>query len=93
MNLPKLFELLGYSIYFWSNENNEPVHIHISKGMATANSTKMWILESGSVLLENNKSKIPSKDLKKLMKVVQLHSNEICAKWRTAFGNEIKYYI
>ena len=27
--------VIGYKIYFWSNENNEPIHIHISKGKLT----------------------------------------------------------
>ncbi|MEG1947917.1 MAG: DUF4160 domain-containing protein, partial [Lachnospiraceae bacterium] len=24
--------IAGYKIFFWSNENNEPIHIHIAKG-------------------------------------------------------------
>ena len=23
---------MGYHIYFWANENGEPVHVHIAKG-------------------------------------------------------------
>lgn len=29
--LPKLFMVCGYTVYFWSNENGEPIHVHISK--------------------------------------------------------------
>lgn len=39
--LPSLFIASGYKIYFWSNENNEPIHVHISKGNPTSNSTKI----------------------------------------------------
>ncbi|MBQ8813590.1 MAG: DUF4160 domain-containing protein [Lachnospiraceae bacterium] len=30
--MPSLFTVSGYKVYFWSNENNEPIHVHISKG-------------------------------------------------------------
>ena len=30
--LPKLFTVSGYTVYFWSNENGEPIHVHVSKG-------------------------------------------------------------
>jgi hypothetical protein len=39
--MPTLFEINGYRFFFYSNENNEPIHIHISKGSAEA---KYWIL-------------------------------------------------
>ena len=42
--MPKaLLDFMGYCIYFWSNENNEPIHVHISKGVQTENATKFWI--------------------------------------------------
>ncbi|WP_423806022.1 DUF4160 domain-containing protein, partial [Phascolarctobacterium succinatutens] len=28
--MPNLFIILGYKVYFWSNENDEPIHVHIS---------------------------------------------------------------
>lgn len=37
-----VFEQYGYKVYFWSNENNEPIHVHISKGKPQGNSTKGW---------------------------------------------------
>ncbi len=34
--MPKpLLDFLGYSFFFWSNENAEPPHIHICKGHPT----------------------------------------------------------
>jgi hypothetical protein len=30
----------GYSFYFFSNENNEPPHVHVSKGGGKA---KWWL--------------------------------------------------
>ena len=27
-----LYKLLGYTIYFWSGDAGEPVHVHVCKG-------------------------------------------------------------
>lgn len=47
--MPTVYEVYGFKIYFWSNENNEPVHFHVSKGSMTSNSTKFWILSNGYI--------------------------------------------
>ena len=49
--MPSIFEVCGYKIYFWSNENNEPIHVHISKGKPSANSTKIWLTKSGGCIV------------------------------------------
>lgn len=41
--LPKLFMVSGYTVYFWSRENDEPIHVHISKGKPTPNATKFGL--------------------------------------------------
>ena len=68
--MPSIFEIFGYKIYFWSNENDEPIHIHISKGKPTPNSTKIWLTKSGGCILANNNSKIPAKDLNILFEAI-----------------------
>lgn len=42
----------------------EPVHVHISKGKPSSNSTKVWLTKAGGCILGHNKSRIPEKDLK-----------------------------
>lgn len=44
--LPKLFTVSGYTVYFWSNESGEPIHVHVSKGKPTPNATKIWLTKS-----------------------------------------------
>src|SRR5687768_10569650 len=39
--MPKVFEINGYRFSFYSNENDEPPHVHINKGNGTA---KYWLL-------------------------------------------------
>ena len=41
--MPQIFRIAGYIVYFWSNENEplEPIHVHVSDGLPTANATKI----------------------------------------------------
>ena len=59
--MPQIFRIAGYVVYFWANENEplEPIHVHVSDGVPTANATKIWITQSGKCLLCHNNSKIP----------------------------------
>ena len=38
--MPTVLRIDGYRFFFYSNENNEPAHIHVEKGSATA---KLWL--------------------------------------------------
>lgn len=84
--MPKCFDAFGYIVFFWSNENEplEPVHVHIGKRIS-ANSTKVWILSDGSVELENNNSRIPANDLRRLLKVIEVYSSNIVSQWENYF--------
>ena len=91
--LPKLFMVSGYSVYFWSNENNEPIHVHVAKGKPTPNATKIWLTKSGGCILASNGSKISNKELNELMEFISAQFFLICAKWKQAFVTEdIKFY-
>ena len=65
--LPNLFTVSGYLVYFWANEGNEPIHVHISKGHPYSGSTKVWLTRDGGCILASNGSKIPNKELNELM--------------------------
>ena len=53
-----LLDFMGYKIYFWSRENDEPIHVHVSKETQIENGTKFWFTRD-SIELEHNKGKIP----------------------------------
>ena len=91
--MPSIFELSGYKVYFWSNENNEPIHVHISKGKPTANATKVWLTKSGNCILANNNSRIPNKDLSDIMGTIVSNHFFIVAKWKETYRIEnVKFY-
>ena len=84
--MPKaLLDFMGYCIYFWSNENNEPIHVHISKGSQAENATKFWITRD-NIELVHNKSRITKSDLKKIQKYLWVNRDTIIARWFQHFG-------
>lgn len=83
--MPNLFTVSGYKIYFWSNENGEPIHVHISKGKPNPNSTKLWLTKAGGCIVANNGSKIPDKQLSELMEFVSAQFLFICSEWKSFF--------
>ena len=91
--MPQIFRLGSYWVYFWSNENEplEPIHVHISNGRPNENATKIWITKSGKCYLCHNKSNIPDKTLRNMMRMIEARSSEVIQKWCDYFG-EIRYY-
>jgi hypothetical protein len=84
--MPKaLIDFLGYSFFFWSNENDEPIHIHVCKGKPSENSSKFWISDS-EVTMEHNRSNIKAKDLKKIVNYINLNKKDIVFEWYKHFG-------
>ncbi len=84
--MPKaLLDFMGYSFFFWSNENGEPPHIHVCKGSPSKNSAKFWIRDD-EILLENNNANIPAKDLKKIQMYISLNKKDIIYEWFRHFN-------
>lgn len=91
--MPSLFRVGGYLIFFWSNENGEPIHVHIAKGHPSANATKVWLTSSGHCIMANNRSQIPAGDLNDLLEIISAQFFLICRKWKEHFCvDQIKFF-
>lgn len=92
--MPNLFSMLGYQIYFWSNENNEPIHVHVSKGKPSPHATKFWLTRDGGCVLASNGSKISRRDISKLMDVIAAQHDTICKNWMIYFDvKTVQFYV
>ena len=91
--MPQVFKIGSYWVYFWSNENEprEPVHVHVSQGAPSANSTKIWISSHGGCLLCHNNSQIPARTLRNIMMIIEARSAEVIQKWTQYFGSATFY--
>ena len=71
----------------------EPVHVHISKGKPSPNSTKVWLTKAGGCILGHNKSRIPEKDLKYIMGIITSNYFFILDQWKQhSINKDIKFY-
>lgn len=90
--MPKLYEINGYQISIWSDEEGEPIHIHISKRKPTKNATKVWLCKDGSLQVAHNKSRIPEHELNAILKKLKFNYVDIKEFWIAYHGYEL-YYI
>ncbi|MBR0092813.1 MAG: DUF4160 domain-containing protein [Lachnospiraceae bacterium] len=91
--MPNIFTISGYKIYFWSNENNEPIHVHVSKGQPTQNATKIWLTRNAGCIVAHNRGQIPSKELHELMEFISAQFFYICSEWKKFFVTDsIDFY-
>jgi hypothetical protein len=77
--MPTIIRIGPYRFFFWSNDNSEPVHVHVERENMVA---KFWIdpirlHESGGF----NRS-----ELLKIQKTVEENANKILEAWNEYFN-------
>ncbi len=90
--MPQFIRAAGYKIYFWSNEQGEPIHFHATKGDPDKNDTKVWVLANGSLKLAHNKGCIPEKDLSRIFTAMQFYYLDFITFWKSYFDGEVQFY-
>ena len=91
--LPKLFRIGRYVIFFWSNENDEPIHVHIGIINPSPNATKVWLTKGGGCIVANNLSRIPQHELSELLEIIRDNFFLICGEWKKFYDvDDIKFY-
>lgn len=87
-----LFSYLGYTIFFWANENGNQYMYMFAKVIHGANATKVWLTKSGDSILANN-SRIPEHDLNKILKSIRYNFFYIISEWKVFYGvDELRFY-
>ena len=76
---------LGYEIFFWIGDGNEPVHVHVAKKQQP-NATKFWIT-AYSVELAKDTGSVDSKDMKKMLRYLKKNRLRIIDRWLGRFGS------
>ena len=91
--MPSLFVIAGYRVFFWSNENNEPIHVHICKDKPSSNATKVWLTSKGKCVLAQNNSRIAVNELNELLEIISAQFFLICEEWKKHFVmDEIRFF-
>ena len=76
--MPTVLRWRGYDFYFWSNERNEPPHIHVDKDDCSA---KFW-LEPLSLAASFG---FPDREARRLLRTVEEHRVEFLEAWYEHF--------
>lgn len=77
--MPMIARIDGFRIYFWSHEPNEPPHVHLDKGGASA---KVWL---APVRLASNAG-FAGRDLSAILRLVRELEPRLLEAWREFFG-------
>lgn len=77
--MPTILRQEGFRLYFHSHEPDEPPHVHVDKGAATA---KVW-LHDGAVA---RCSGFSAQELGKIQRMVKLHQSSLQEAWYAFFG-------
>ena len=76
--MPTLLFIKGFRFFFYSNENNEPSHVHVTKGDAEG---KIW-LEPVVFAYLHNFTKAEEKDI---IEIMSEHAETLKMKWYEYF--------
>jgi len=91
--MPRYRDLFGYTIYYWSNEGKplEPIHFHVAKDLSS-NTTKVWIRSDGKLEVAYKTSEIKDKELKRILRMMELYIDDYIQEWESFFGEKVKYF-
>ena len=73
--MPTILLIKGLRFFFWSNENDEPIHVHVTKGDANG---KIWLEPDIKVeyLISFSNS-----EQKEILNIIQKNSENFKNKW------------
>ncbi len=78
--MPKVLLIRGISFLFYSNEGQEPPHIHVRKADAEA---KFWLEPTVEMEFSNDFS---VSELRFIREIIEQHREDFIRKWRDHIG-------
>lgn len=76
--MPVVLRESGFRFYFFSEEGNEPAHVHVDKGGASA---KYWL---EPIRLASNQGYKPA-ELKRIGQIIFEHQIDLLRQWHDYF--------
>lgn len=80
--MPTILFLLGWRLFFYSNEGNEPIHIHAEKGEMEC---KFWIKVEDFEIEEAFAYNMTPNSRKEIRKIIYEHFDYIVEQWYQYF--------
>ena len=76
--MPTVLVIRGWRLFFYANENNEPIHIHCRKGEREC---KYWLIRDLFDLDEAYAFSMSSRDRREIKKIIFEHFEYIEEQW------------
>lgn len=77
--MPTVLRIQGFRLYFWSREPNEPSHVHVDRGGASA---RVWL---EPIALASNIG-YPTHEMGDILRLVRERQSELLEAWHEFFG-------
>ena len=81
--MPTVLLIQGWRLFFYSNENNEPVHIHAEKGDMEC---KFWLDYDNFEIREEFTYNMSPTAKKEIRKIIYQHFDYIIDEWNKYFN-------
>lgn len=77
------------AFYFYSNEQNEPMHIHVAHKRSSPQAAKFWVGEDG--VIPANPGPFSKKELHDITIILGQHRSYVMQQWGRTFGT-VNFY-
>lgn len=74
--------ILGWRIFFYSNEGNEPIHVHAQKAEMEC---KYWLISETFEIVEEYNFNMKPSDKREIRKIIFEHFDYIIQQWNLYF--------
>lgn len=78
--MPTIFIVNGFRYFFYSSENDEPIHVHITKGDSNC---KVWLEPEISIAYMHG---FNSREIRQIMEVIATEIVTLKKKWNEYFS-------
>jgi hypothetical protein len=76
--MPTVLYIFGWRLFFYSNESNEPIHIHAQKGDMEC---KYWLLLDELEIREGFSYNMNPASKREIKKIIYQHFDSIIESW------------
>ena len=76
--MPTILFILGWRLFFYANERNEPPHIHCKKGDCEC---KFWLDVANFEIIEAYLYNLLPRDKREIKKIIYQHFDYIASEW------------
>lgn len=80
--MPTILLILGWRLYFYSNEGHEPIHVHAEKGDTEC---KFWLFPDKFEISEAYSHQLSAKENREIRRIIFGHYDIIVEAWNEHF--------